>query len=437
MGNRESGSHEAVFFLDNHQVTRRLLFSEFEALLDGMGALPDYADEEAKAVYVVISNTGKIRALVFFILYFDDTGQADASWNVPVERLAEVSGAGPDLGGGPIRLACRGQCSINWHLNDLWDPDMTPGSNDFLLLKKAVDENRLRLSFDEEIVEDIPVLSAAESAKVAAGDESGGEAEKRLKLARLIKEQRLRIKTLESNKEQSADSSDREQKIILHAYKNEIQSNKQSIEQLKLINEKLKEKLAKRNDQFIHLQDRVTGQTSLVESLEVKLKNASAGERSHLEKQKMEAEIVLLKELLDRKEIDLAYRDEREDQLRGELEELSESIGNVNQGDSIIDKLKQLDVVYVSYHPGVGHINMTSLEIKDYVENPNAFVANKCFVTESLYLSWLAHFEHSSCSFEADNGVECGARVEKVSAPSDFEPGVSDCCEKHQQHEIT
>jgi len=437
MGNRESGSHEAVFFLDNHQVTRRLLFSEFEALLDGMGVLPDYADEEAKAVYAIISNTGKIRALVFFILYFDDTGQADASWNVPVERLAEVSGAGPDLGGGPIRLACRGQCSINWHLNDLWDPDMTPGSNDFLLVKKVVDENRLRLSFDDEVVDDIPVLSASGKAFVSEIDEKGSEAEKRLKLARLIKEQRLRIKTLESNREQSAESTDREQKIILHAYKNEIQSNKQSIEQLKLINEKLKEKLASRNDQFIHLQDRVTGQASLVETLEVKLKDASVGERAQLEKQKMEAEIVLLKELLDRKEIDLAYRDEREEQLRAELEELSESIGHNVQSDSTLDKLKELDVVYVSYHAGVGHINMTSLEINDYVDNANAFVANKCFVTESLYLSWLDHYEHSSCNFMADNGVECGARVEKVSVPSDFELGVSDRCETHQQHEIT
>jgi len=432
MGNRESGAHEAVFFLDDNQVTRRMLFSEFEALLDGLGALPDYADEEAKAVYAVIGRTGQIQALVFFMLYFDGNGLADASWNVPVERLAEVSGRGPDLGGGPIRLACRGQCSINWHQNDLWDPDMTPGSNDFLLLKKAVDQNRLRLPF-ERVADEVPMLSDVDDAD---GLTQGADAEKRVKLARLLKEQRLRIRTLESSREQTADTSDREQKIVLHAYKNEIQTQKQSIEQLKLINEKLKNKLASRNDQFLNLQDKVSDQVMLVSKLEAGLKGASGGERERLERQKMEAEIVLLKEQLDRKNLDLAYRDEREEQLRAELEELSESIGHGADGASIIDKLKALDVVYVAYHPGAGHITMTSLEIKDYVENPNAFVAAKCFVTEAHYLRWLEHFESPVCMHVSAAGKACEKSLSKISSPSDFELGVNDLCEVHQSNEI-
>ena len=68
MANRDSSAYEAVFFLDNKKVTRHMLYSEFEALLDGLGTLPDYADEDAKAVYAVIGKTGKISALVFFIL---------------------------------------------------------------------------------------------------------------------------------------------------------------------------------------------------------------------------------------------------------------------------------------------------------------------------------------------------------------------------------
>src|SRR3990167_8108400 len=115
MASRESGSHAAVFFLDQQQVTRQMLYTEFEALLDGLGALPEYNDQDAKAVYAVISKSGQIRALVFFTLYFDENGVADSSWNIPVDRLADISGSGPDLGGGPIRLACRSQCSINWH----------------------------------------------------------------------------------------------------------------------------------------------------------------------------------------------------------------------------------------------------------------------------------------------------------------------------------
>lgn len=436
MANRDSSAYEAVFFLDKKKVTRHMLYSEFEALLDGLGGLPDYSDEDAKAVYVVISKTGKISALVFFILYFDEDGRADASWNVPVERLAEVSGRGPDLGGGPIRLACRGQCAVNWHQNDLWDPDMTPGSNDFLLIKKAVEENRLRFAFQKADA-DVPVLSKSSlnEDQFLEDLDFDSDQEKRLKLARLLKKQRLRIRTLESSHEQSIGSAGREQMISLHAYKNETQTLQQTVEQLKLMNEKLKDKLSSRNDQFLNLQDKVSDQAKLVAKLEEGLKNASAGERSGLERQKMEAEIVLLKEQLDRKDLELSNRADREEQLRAELEELSESIGGGFEGSSVIKRLKELEVVYVVYHPGAGHINMSSDEILRYVENPNAFIAAKCFVTESQYVAWLDHFDNPACRYKNEQGQVCGLQVDKISIPGEFEVGIDDRCDRHQEHD--
>ena len=437
MANRDSSVYEAVFFLENKKVTRHMLYSEFEALLDGVVVFPDYADDDAKAVYAVISKSGKISALVFFILYFDEDGRADPSWNVPVERLAEVSGRGPDLGAGPIRLACRGQCAVNWHQNDLWDPDMTPGSNDFLLLKKAVEENRLRFKFKKAEM-DVPVLSknALDDEPLLENMDIDSDQEKRLKLARQLKEQRLRIRTLESSHEQSIGSSDREQMINLHAYKNEIQALKQTVEQLKLINEKLKDKLSSRTDQFLSLQHKVSDQATLVAKLEADIKNASGGERLSLEKQKMEAEIVLLKEQLDRKDFELSNRADREEQLRAELEELSESIGGGIETSTIIKRLKELEVVYVVYHPGAGHITMSSDEILRYVDNPNAFIASKCFVTEKQYLAWLKHFDNAVCRHKNEKGHVCALPVNKVSIPSEFEQGIDDRCEKHQDHDV-
>ncbi len=438
MANRNSSVYEAVFFIESRQVSRHMLFSEFEALLDGLVSLPDYAEQEARAVYAVISKTGKIKALVFFILYFDEDGRADASWNVPVERLAEISGRGPDLGGGPIKLACRGQCSINWHLNDLWDPDMTPGSNDFLLVKKAVEENRLRFKFSADEV-DVPVLSKPEVKSFPVLDDLAADVdsdqEKRIKLARLLKEQRLRIRTLESSKEHFADSIDREQMISLHTYKNEIQTLKQTVEQLKLMNEKLKDKLSSRNDQFLSLQDKVSDQAALMAKLEANLKNASGGERQGLERQKMEAEIVLLKEQLERKDAELANRADREEQLRAELEELSESMSGGMESVSLLKRLKELEVVHVVYHPGAGHVTMTSDDILRYIDNPNAYVASKCYVTEALYLAWLEHFENPVCRHVGPQGQICAAPVSKVSIPSDFEPGIDDHCSRHQANE--
>ncbi|MDX1451803.1 MAG: DNA repair ATPase [Oleiphilaceae bacterium] len=415
-------SFNAVFFMENHKVARQLLYSEFEALLDGMGTLPDYEDQEAQGVYVRMNQYGRIKALVFFLLYFDENGQADASWNVPIERLAEISGSGPDLGAGPIKLSCRSQCAINWHQDDLWDPDMTPGSNDFLRIKKACEENRLRFKFEED--EDIPVLGGD-------ADVSENDLDKRTKLARLIKEQRLRIRTLESSKEVAHGAQDREQRLLVHTYKNEIQELKQQIEQLRVTNERLQEKLSSRNQQFIDLQDKASNQRKLVEQLSQQVKQATGGEREQLEKKKLEAEVVLLREQLDRKNMDLAMRDEREAQLRAELEELKEE-GSGGSGDQVLDRLKALEVVYTAYHPGAGHITMSTDEVKRYVENPASFVAEKCFVTEEHYKAWLEHFDHPVCRFKGAQGV-CNKALDKIYSPSDFEPGVDDRCEAHQR----
>ncbi len=428
MGSRSSGSHVAVFFFNEHQVSRQMFYSEFEALLDGLGALPEYSDEDAKAVYVQIDRLGKVKACVFFKLYFDENGVADSGWNVPVERLAEISGSGPDLGGGPIRLSCRSQCSINWHQDDLWDPEMSPGANHFVALKKAVQENRLRFKFEAE-EEVIPTLAAAKS---PAPDELEEELEqgRRTKLARLLKEQRLRIRTLESYRDSVDDQGEREARIQLHSARNEIEELKRLIAQLKLKNEKLAQKLSSRNEQFIDLQDKVTGQAQLVAELEKKLKHASGSDRDRLEKQKLEAEVVLLKEQLSRRDIDLAYRDEREEQLRAELEELKESLAESSGDEGFIERLRELEVVYVVYHPGVGHITMNANDIRDYAANPIAFVSAKCFVTPERYKAWLTHFESPVCQHQA-SGKLCGKKVDKVSTPSEFEPGVSDRCEEH------
>lgn len=436
MASRETGVHAAVFFWGAQGITRQMLFSEFEALLDGLVALPDYKDEDARAAYVLISNTGKITSIVFFKIYFDEEGRADSGWNIPVERLADISGKGPDMGAGPIRLGCRSQCAINWHQNELWDPDMTPGSNDFIKLRKAVEGNRLRLKFDIEESE-VPTLESAEPPVVQSENldpevDEDLDQNKRLKLARLLKEQRLRIRTLESYRENAASDADREQRIIIHAYKNEIQHLKQTNEQLKVQNEKLQEKLSSRNEQYIDLQDKVTDQTRLVESLEDKLKNANAEERDQIEIEKLTAELKLLREQLDRRDLDLAYREEKEEQLRAELDEVKEAQMSQASDDSILDTLRELEVVYTAYHPGVGHVTMTGSDIKDYVKNPIGFVAAKCFVTEEQYRAWLDHYENPVCRHQNQDGTLCMAEVEKISSPSDFELGVEDRCDQHK-----
>src|SRR4051812_8086725 len=97
---------EAVVLFAGDRVSREMLYPEFEAILDGFVPVPDYKGSAAKAVYLTINPQLKITSAVFFLLDFDEKGMVDRRWNIPLRQLAQISGKGPDLGVGPIRLAC-------------------------------------------------------------------------------------------------------------------------------------------------------------------------------------------------------------------------------------------------------------------------------------------------------------------------------------------
>ena len=197
---------EAVLFFNDRGVCKEMLFPEFEALLDNVVNMPEFADQQMRLAYVLINPRLLVRAVVFFYLDFDEHGAADKGWNLPLRHLADNAGRGPDLGAGPIRLACRSQCPVSWHQMHLWDPSLAPGKNDLVLVRDAAKRNALGLLVEE----DAPVV-LAERLQVAAEDKwqapdpareeadkqaEQKEQEHRLKTAQLIKQQRLRISTL-------------------------------------------------------------------------------------------------------------------------------------------------------------------------------------------------------------------------------------------------
>lgn len=430
MSSGRTDYYAAVFFMDGKEVARQMLFSEFEALLDGYVGLSDMADTEARAVYVVLDKSLGIQSLVFFLIYFDEDGRADSSWNIPIERLASISGKGPDLGAGTIRLACRSQCSINWHQKELWDPDMNPASSHFAAIKKAVQQNRLK--FKKESVQSIPVLSPG-SDEVELPVLGNVDDAQRSRLAQQIRDQRLRIRTLTSTSEDALEEQARQHRNDVQMYKSKLQKAAQTIEQLKVRNEQLQGKLFQRNEQVMSLQDRVTDQSTHVHDLEQRLKHAKGMEKSEIERQKLQAELLLVREQLDRREVELLYRDEKEEQLKAELEDAKAAATGVAE-KSLLEKLKALDVVFVSYHPGAGHVTVPFADVHRYASNPISYVAAKCLVTEEVYKRWLEHQEHPVCSARDEEGGICGETVSKVSNPGDFEPGVSDRCPQHQSH---
>ena len=133
---------EAVMFFSERGICKQMMFPEFEALLDGVVNMPEFADEQMRAVFVVINPRLLVRSVVLFLLDFDERGEADKGWNIPLRHLAERAGRGPDLGAGPIRLACRSQCPVSWHQMHLWDPNLSSTGNDLALIRDALGKRK-------------------------------------------------------------------------------------------------------------------------------------------------------------------------------------------------------------------------------------------------------------------------------------------------------
>ena len=399
----------AIYFMDGLLVDREMRASEFEAFLDGYVGLTDLVDTDVRAVYAVLDEKLLIRALVFFRIYFDDEGRADTSWNVPIERLAMQGAAGPDLGGGPIRLVCRSQCPEAEYAQELWDPDMSPGSNHFLAIRRAVEANGLRFPRAAEAtpVADIPVLKA-ETAVEAVEDYSA----ERTRLARMIKEYRLRIKTLQSVHRDTTAEMQRSHRLELQAVRGTLAELEQKYERQRVTTEQLRTKLAERNQQYLVMQERA------VKPAEIEPATGQA-----------DAEIVLLREQLARRQRELEMRNDKIIQLQEAIEALQQ---REPADDTLMRHLKDQEVFLVAYHAGIGHLTLPYSDIEAYFRNPLAYAAEKCGVNEPAYREWLNHYENPVCQHVNDDGQVCGQPLMRVSQPSEFSAGRDDRCEAHR-----
>lgn len=399
--------HSAVFFMDGAQVARQMRLSEFGAFLDGYVGLSDLAETDVRAVLVNLNPDLTVASLVFFRIWFDEEGRADSNWNVPIEALAERGAKGPNMGGGPIRLVCRSQCPDPSLAEELWDPDMTPGSNHFQTIRKAVNANTLRFRKAEPVEENIPLLTSA--APVESQDEGHRE---RARMAQLLREHRLRIKTLQSVQRDSLADLQREHRHAMQAMRGEMADLEQKYERLRLTNEQLKRRLSERNEQYLSMQENMAGN--------------GAGPR---EDSSSSAELVLLREQLERKRRELELRDEKIVALEQESHELK---NREPPEDSLLQHLRSQTVFLVAYHHGVGHITLPFEDIDTYFRNPLAYAAERCGMNEPAYKEWLAHYENPLCNHQDETGKICGEPIMRVTQPAEFQAGVDDRCESHK-----
>jgi hypothetical protein len=445
MQNKPQMVEAVLFFSERGGISKQMFFPEFEALLDGVVNMPEFADQQMRVAYVLINPRLLIKSLVFFYLDFDERGAPDSGWNIPLQALAERAGRGPDLGAGPIRLACRSQCPVSWHQMHLWDPSLTPGNNDLALLRDVVKRNSLGLLVEDENAQTVAPerLQMASEDKWYAADPVQEEAAKasqkhdqaqRLKAAQLIKQQRLRISSLTQQHEEELAKFKLASEEQSKSQQAQMQGLQQMLRQQEEHNAALKAQLAAQAASF---QTSREGMTEQLRALERDGRSESDSLRAQFEGEmqaKIASAVAEYKEQVAIRDVELAYRAEQDTQALQEINRLKRAYADLASqgGEQILERLAKLGVVFVVYHPGAGHLTIPLQDITSYQDNPLAYAATKCFVSEEQYRHWLAHYQQPSCETLLPSGERCAIPIDRIDSPSRFALGESNCCARHK-----
>lgn len=229
----QDGFAEAVllFDADLSGVESELRGEDFDALVQGAAGLEQFAASVVRAAFALVGMALSVRSVVLFTFKVDENGVVDPRFNLPLRYLADNAGPGPDLGAGPVRLACRSQCPVPWHAVNLWEPRGSGDEGSIQLVQKVIWRNRLGLKpsgalerrGDDEMVltENHPGQRALESRLAEAFGEEG-----KVNLESLIRQHNSRL-TEVSDKYRSELAQQQQ------GYLEQIKSCRQEIQELK------------------------------------------------------------------------------------------------------------------------------------------------------------------------------------------------------------
>jgi hypothetical protein len=477
-------SSELVFFWDGETIDKSMMYSDFEATLDGYVGLQGYAGDEKLAAYVQLDDYLKVKSVVLFTIGFDESGYAERSWNLPLRHMVEIAGRGPDLGGGPIRLVCRSQCSISWHAPKLWDPHMGSAQNTFVQIQQAADRAATRFSLRPSVGvavpvmasyspgatggNDIPVLTDADVPMLTTAEPVAPSPEWELEREQLfarLGEQQLRITTLETDKNetiarlgllhhQQLDILEAQNAKLLSqhqlmrsqhdAQREQVENLRQQLAGMARLEEGLAEERRLHEQQLAALMEEKVGEEAEAQKFR-ELMTQREKEFSAREQQlQTEFQLALDKRLneeatshrmqLDSFRAEITYRDATLANLSKELAEIRTNVAQREEmaADAFLHRLETLGMNFVVFHPGAGHLSVPIADLEKYVEAPLAYAAEKCLVSEERYRIWLAHYENPRCNAPLGDNKCCDARLIRIDSPTRFVSGQSDRCARHQ-----
>ncbi len=456
---------EAVVFFKDDNVVKEMFFAEFEAVLDDVVGVPDFAGDEVQAAFVQIEDTLKILGAVFFTISFDTRGRVTGNWNVPLRHLLDHASFGPDLGGGPIKVACRSACPVAWYRRQLWDPEMSSGVT-FQKMIAAAERNRLGIIsdrsarntpqsgvadfFKSSINTSSPSAAAEPVAAVGGGKASrperqlAKEALKRPsgpvfnrkyrakllawrsaeKLSLLTQAEAFQVKLEQQGEDLTTQLRERES--VIKAQKQHLADLNRRVKEAEVQLGSHKQLVVQKSEEIEALMER-GGRDHKQQVAILRAEYAESMERQ------LKEQALKLAEPIHERERELYARAKEIVDLRRELSILREQNRGLmlNSDNQLLQQMSEKGVVFVAYHPGVEHLVISQEEMPVYLNDPLEFVASRCEVPGGQYHEWLAHYRLPICRHRDANGQYCGETIPKIMRPRLFRPGESDRCHEH------
>lgn len=480
---------DAIFFLHNGKVVKEMMLSEFDALLDGVFELEELKGKQVQAVHVQITDSLKIKGLVFFLVGFTPEGNVDADWNLPIHQLMQSAGRGPDLGAGAIRLVCKRQCTVPWHKESLWDPNQKT----FELLVKAVQANRLGVVESDEAWDagwedgfedvptvaptlspappvlmaeppvltptlvaddDVPILeipvavsasgqgsAAASALSVVKKEFDALKAATSVKIDRLQKERDALKEKIDSQSESIKKQAKDHLESISRDFKQDLEKKEMQIAALKAQLDNERKRYAELKEQHV---EQAAGYNAEREELMDQLQknqDVDSGKIGELKEAfrkelnaRVEAEVSKVNEFLAMREVELFYREEQISLLRNSVSQLKAEKQAIlkDSGSNILQALENNGVTFVAFHPGVGHVTLPVDDIGRYLDERTSYLADRCNVTPEEFAAWQEHYNNPVCHHSGRDGHICGKQVARVELVSQFRKGRSDMCDAHR-----
>lgn len=444
----QSVTHEAIVFFDGDKLVKEMLRSEFEAVLDQVVGLADFAGREMRACFLRINQRLQIVGTLFFLVDFDQHGFVNRSWNIPLSQLLDNAGRGPDLGAGRIRFACRSQCSIPWHQRQLWDPRLEGKNSTLQLLTAAVHRNRLGLPADrEEELQEPPVLQVqarpapgrrkrASSAAASAEQSAAQALQQDERSAEQTEEHQLQLAARQAAADEELARLHQHYQIEMAQLKESLESTKQLFKDEKRRSVGLKEKLEAQTESFRTLREE--SQREMAEAQGDELERLQRQFEMEL-KARLDQATAELREMLEMREVELFYREEQMGSLREEIARLRREREQLitRSGDQLLQQLVESGIAFVTYLPGSEVINIPIGDLPRYIESPVTYVAEHCHVTLDHFQQWSGHHDLPICGALMEDGSRCGEPLAKVAKPNLFVSGDSDRCRNHKSSAMT